>query len=249
MADGAVTAGPAAWEQLAPLLFDDRRWAEAPAEVDGLVALAGLEPGATVLDLCCGPGRHTVELARRGYRVTGVDFSAVLLEQARAAAATHGLDPELVCADMAGFVRPDAFDAVASLSTSFGWADTAAGDLAVLAHALTSLRPGGVLVIELLSDEVLTRLGTDPVRAEQDGVVLVAQRRRRPDGWAEHHLALHTAGAGQLFVLAHRVYSAPQLADALTRSGFSDIALFGGLDGSPFDERAARLVAVARRPG
>ena len=59
------------WE-IMPLITE-RHWEMAPNEVEFVVSALGIEPGAAVLDLCCGMGRHSVELARRGYRVTGVD--------------------------------------------------------------------------------------------------------------------------------------------------------------------------------
>lgn len=76
------------------------------AEVDGL------EPG-TALDLACGEGRNAVWLAERGWRVTGVDFSEVAIEKARALADGRGVAPEWVVADLTGY-RPEplAFDLV-----------------------------------------------------------------------------------------------------------------------------------------
>ncbi len=61
------------WDTVAPVLFTERRWSDAPAEVEQVAYLLGLGSGAHVLDLCCGMGRHSLELARRGFQVTGVD--------------------------------------------------------------------------------------------------------------------------------------------------------------------------------
>ncbi len=59
------------WETVP--MFDERHWEMAPEQVEGVLSLLDLEPGARLLDLPCGVGRHSLELARRGYRVTGVD--------------------------------------------------------------------------------------------------------------------------------------------------------------------------------
>jgi len=61
-------------------------------EVDFLVDALGLAPGDAVLDAGCGPGRHALELARRGIHVTGVDISEPFIELARDAAAAEGLE-------------------------------------------------------------------------------------------------------------------------------------------------------------
>ena len=62
------------------------------AEIDGIIELSGLAPGASVLDVGCGPGRHSIELAERGYHVTGVDISETFIDLARAEAAQRALD-------------------------------------------------------------------------------------------------------------------------------------------------------------
>ena len=77
------------WRDFYPFMFPDERFAAAPDEVSRILALAQCS-GGSVLDLCCGPGRHSVELARRGFRVTGVDRSPFLLAKAHELAATSG---------------------------------------------------------------------------------------------------------------------------------------------------------------
>ena len=71
------------WEELYPFLFSAERRAAAPGEIDAVLALIDDRP-ATLLDLCCGPGRHSVACAKRGIAVTGVDRSAFLLDKASA---------------------------------------------------------------------------------------------------------------------------------------------------------------------
>jgi 2-polyprenyl-3-methyl-5-hydroxy-6-metoxy-1,4-benzoquinol methylase len=65
------------WRTFYPFMFADERFAATPDEVDRILALTQCS-GGNVLDLCCGPGRHSVELARRGFQVTGVDRSPFL---------------------------------------------------------------------------------------------------------------------------------------------------------------------------
>jgi len=79
------------WETVAPTLFTQRRWEDAPAEVEQVVSLLGIESGAHVLDLCCGVGRHSLELARRGFQVTGVDRTRPYLDRASRQAETEVL--------------------------------------------------------------------------------------------------------------------------------------------------------------
>ena len=74
------------WETLYPLLFSERRWEAVEAEADAIIELLSLRPGARILDLCCGPGRHSLELARRDFVVTGVDRTSMYIQKAKAAA-------------------------------------------------------------------------------------------------------------------------------------------------------------------
>jgi SAM-dependent methyltransferase len=69
------------WRDFYPHMFDERRFANAAAELDCVLAIAGVQPGAA-LDLCCGPARHSIPLAEKGFRVTGVDRSPFFLRKA-----------------------------------------------------------------------------------------------------------------------------------------------------------------------
>ena len=107
------------WLAVEPVLFLQRRWSDAPAEVEGIISLLGLQSGMRVLDLCCGVGRHALEFARRGFHVTGVDRTQAYLDKASRQAVSEGLRAEFVREDMRAFCRPQAFDAAVNLFTSF----------------------------------------------------------------------------------------------------------------------------------
>lgn len=109
------------WEAFGPLMFTEEAWRAAPDEVEALIDLLVLVPSDALLDLGCGVGRHTLELARRGYQVTGVDRTATYLAEAQSRAEEEGLPDRFVAADMRDFVREDTFDAVLSLFTSFSY--------------------------------------------------------------------------------------------------------------------------------
>lgn len=136
------------WRTFYPYMFGERKLAAAPGEVDRVLALSGVANGR-VLDLCCGPARHSVILAQKGFEVTGVDRSPFLLGKAS----------ELVQSDMRDFVRPGTFDLALSLFTSFGYFDTRDEDLAVLRNVRTSLKTGGVFLIDVMSEEYVISQG------------------------------------------------------------------------------------------
>src|ERR1700730_8438339 len=98
------------WELFGPVMFSEERVKAARAEVDSLIALMDLPPGAHMLDLPCGVGRHSLELARRGFHVTAVDLTTRYLDAARNQAAQEGLSIEFVQSDMRIFERANSFD-------------------------------------------------------------------------------------------------------------------------------------------
>lgn len=236
------------WEMVAPFMFSENNWAAAPAEVDQVIALLDLSPGAVILDLGCGPGRHSLELARRGFCVTGVDRTALYLEQAQRRAEGEGLTIEFVQEDMRRFRRPDTFDAALSLFTSFGYFDTAEENQQVLANVHSSLKDGGKLIMELMGKEVLARVFQARDWQEQDGVFFL-QERHVSDNWTRmaNRWILLTEQAQYDFRVSHWIYSAAELSAMLRDSGFSSVDAYGGTGGTPYDHTARRLVLVARK--
>ena len=97
------------WRHGYPFMFSEEAFARGAQEAERALALSGVE-ARLVLDLCCGPGRHTVPLALKGIDVTAVDLSPFLLERAKENAGKANVTPEFVLADMRTFVRPDTFD-------------------------------------------------------------------------------------------------------------------------------------------
>ena len=91
------------------------------AEIDFLVRTVGLRPGDSVLDVCCGSGRHALELARRGYRVTGIDVSAEAIAYARRTAADEGLAVDLRVGDMRALPTDVQADLAICMGNAFGY--------------------------------------------------------------------------------------------------------------------------------
>lgn len=239
------------WAEFAPVVFDGHRIRGTAEEVDRVLGLTGIKGGA-VLDLFCGPGRHSLELARRGFRPTGVDITPNHVEQGRAAAAAEGLQAEFVEADVRTFSRPGAFDAAICMFTSFGYFDDLADDRRVLTNAAASLRPSGVMLIQTMGKETVARSqqGRTWYRPEDcpgdifliENTILGAWERVQLD-WT----IIRADGTRSEAQLRIRMFSALEMASLLRDAGFSSVTVFGDLDGRPYDAKANLLVAVARK--
>jgi SAM-dependent methyltransferase len=242
------------WDTWRPTMFSEERWEKAPEEVDNLISLCGAKAGASVLDLCCGPGRHSLELARRGFSVTGVDRTKRYLEEGRRKAKKEGLGVQFVQKDMRKFLRPKAFDAAINLFTSFGFFEDQRDDELVVKNVFRSLKNGGVFVIDIIGKEIIARIFRERDWHETNGTIMLEERKVSRDwSWMENRWLLVKGGKVKQFSFSLRPYSAAELTRLLTDCGFARTEVYGSLAGTPYDHQAKRLVAVAHkgkpRPG
>ena len=236
------------WRTLYPFLFSDEQLAKGESEVEQVLSLVEFS-GTRVLDLCCGPGRHSVPLANKGLQVTAVDLSSFLLDLAKARAKREGVEIEWISQDMRSFCRENAYDLIINLYTSFGYFRKKDEDILVLKNIHRSLRPGGTCVLELVAKEwIAGNLPEALVHDLSDGAVLV-ERPKVVDDWTRiANQWIHIRdGRAKTFEFSHSIYSGQELRDRMERAGFSSTELFGSLDGDRFGPGAQRLVAVGRK--
>ncbi len=236
------------WETMAPFLFSERRWESASTEIDRTITLLGVEPGAAILDLCCGPGRHSLELARRGYHVTGVDRTAAYLEQARQQAEKEELTIELVQEDMRHFCKPNTFAGAMMMYTSFGYFEDQAENRQVLINVYRSLKDQGALIMDMMGKEVLARIFRERDWEEVDDAIILQQRQVSKDwSWVENRWIALRGQERYEAEVSHWIYSAAELSGMLKECGFSSVDVYGDLEGAPYDHTAKRLVVVAHK--
>jgi SAM-dependent methyltransferase len=236
------------WIETVSYMFPESRVAAAVEEAEKIIDLTRCGSGA-VLDLCCGPGRHSIPLAKRGFAVTGVDRTRFLLDRAREYAESEQVDIEFVEEDMRRFVRPDAFDLALNMLTSFGYFDEEAENQQVLENVHSSLKPGGVFVLDTMGKENIARIyeATGAIDLERGGVLF--QRRSVIDDWSrmENDWFVVRDGGVRIFRLRHWIYSGRELREMLAAAGFSTIDLYGDLAGAPYGPEAKRMIAVAHK--
>jgi 2-polyprenyl-3-methyl-5-hydroxy-6-metoxy-1,4-benzoquinol methylase len=126
------------------------------AEVDFLLDVLQPAPGSEILDMGCGTGRHAIELAKRGYFVTGVDISRGMLAEADKIAGGAGVEVEWIQSDATRFVAPHLYDAAICLCEgAFGLlstdADPVQHDQAILQNIYDALKPGAPFMLTTLN--------------------------------------------------------------------------------------------------
>jgi ubiquinone/menaquinone biosynthesis C-methylase UbiE len=221
---------------------------EAEAQALAAARLAACPEGGELLDVPCGFGRHTVPLARAGYRVTGVDRSAALLEEARRRAAGERW-PKLVRADYRQLPFRDAtFDAAINLFSSLGYLGDEE-DTKALTEIGRVLRAGGRLVIETMHRDLLVRIFLEQSwKLVGEGRLLLEQRTFDAASGVVQTTQTLIDGAGGRDSRSYsiRVYAATELLAMLARAGFGDARCYGDLEGAPFTT-GTRLVIAATR--
>jgi SAM-dependent methyltransferase len=236
------------WKDMYPYLFTEERFSRAPEEVEKILALTKPE-GKTALDLCCGPGRCSIAMAAAGFKVTGVDRTEFLLDKAVETANAARITIEWIQMDMRDFIRADAFDLALNVWTSFGYFDDKDEDLQVLSNILTNLKPGGVCLIEVLGKERLAKMFQPTTSSVLPDGTEIIQRHEIVDDWTriQNEWILIRNGRVKRYKLNLTVYSGQELRDRLEQSGFTDVKLYGNLDGEEYGLNAQRLIAVARK--
>jgi ubiquinone/menaquinone biosynthesis C-methylase UbiE len=236
------------WQTFESVLFNAKKLESATQEIDHVVELLSLQSGDKVLDLCCGVGRHSLELARRGFEATGLDRTQSYLERAQTKAQDENLKVDFVLCDARRFCAIEEFDAVINLYTAFGYFEEPSDDKRVLLNAYASLRPGGKLLIETMSKEILARIFQPRQWHEYDGRILLQQSQLSDDfSWIENHWILLEDGRQKEFTFSHRLYCAAELKNLLRRCGFRSAEAFGDLEGSPYDHQAKRLIVLGTK--
>jgi len=233
------------WATFAPKMFSETTWANAVPQVDQLLVLNGAQPGDAFLDLGCGPGRHSLELARRGFKVTGVDRTSLFLEQASRKAKEESLPVDFIQEDMRHFSRSEAFHHAISMFTSFGYFEDHAENIQVIQNVFNSLKENGTFLIELMGKEVLARVYRERDWSETDSILYLEERQvTRNWTWMSNRWIMINGAKRFEIHLDHWLYSAVELSAMLKQCGFLKVDAYGGLDGSPYDTSAKRLVVV-----
>ncbi len=220
------------------------------AEVDFLLERMRLPAGATILDIGCGTGRHSVELAKRGYRVTGVDLSDGMIAEAKIAASEANVDVHWIVGDAKATLPDGPFDAAICLCEGgFGLVEQdeepVGHDLAILRNAFASLKPGAPFVLTALNGyEIIRRMKDENVASGVfDPGTMVA---RYEDEW-------ELPEGKRRMRIKERLFIAPELVAMLRHVGFEVEHVWGGTAGD-WGERPIKLDEIeamywCRKPG
>ena len=231
-------------------LYERADLERARIQVDQMLALLELQPPAHVLDVCSGYGRHSLELARRGFAVTGVDISEMQVRQARQHAAATDARSHFVVGDARALPVRGPCDAAINMFLSFGYFATDAESQAMLDQVGRVLRRGGRLLIDFWNREHEIRAFQPTVLDRRDDDILEIE------DWTFDPLAgrlswvntvIFPDGRREAWTQSIRAFTAAEIKTMLSAAGFTLIGLYGSLDGGPYDMDSEAAVFVAER--
>ena len=221
-------------------------------ETDFLIERLELAPGHRVLDAPCGHGRLSIELARRGCEITGVDISPEFLAEAQTAAEAAGRDVARRVSwresDMRDLPWQDRFHAAFCMGGSFGYFGDE-GDAAYLAAVARALAPGGRFALDgsRVAETILPNF-VERREMEKDGLRFESENRYDPErGRTENRYTITRGSRREVRTASHRLYTVAQLLGMLRAGGLEPRSLHGSLDGTPFRMGSPQLFVVAQK--
>ncbi len=229
-------------------MFTEERAEKESAFVAGALEL---KPGSSVLDLCCGQGRHSVELAKRGLQLTGLDLNPEYLELAKQTAQSKNVTIETIAADMRKIPFENKFDAIVNMYSSFGYLESEGEDFKVLESAVKALRAGGRLLLDMLNREwAIDNYIQNDWHTGADGTLYVERRELDLATSRMHvHFIVVEPKGGRRESIGHiiRLYTLTEMTRRLERAGMRVTAVFGGFDGEAYAIGTRRMIIVAQK--
>ncbi len=246
------------------------------AEADFLVRALGCNEGSHLLDVPCGNGRLSLELAGRGYRVTGVDIAAEFIEDARArSSALNSMQPDpsatpgdsdevarafgawitggtraaqFILGDMRNVPGEAIYDGAYCFGNSFGFL-TYADMEGFLSGVARALKPNALFVIEtgMAAESILQKFETEASHQIDDILLTIKEQYLAEESCIDTEYIFEQNGKVESRKAKHWIYTAGEIRRMLERAGFSGLSLYGSLECRPYTLGADELYVIARR--
>lgn len=226
-----------------PLLTNART----TAEIDFLLTQFDLAAPSRILDVGCGFGRHTIELAGRGYRAVGVDPSVAMIAAARARAVA--VDAKFICVDGQSFTDDQPFDAAICLFTTLGQIVDDADNRALVDTMSSLLRSGGYFAVEAPQQAVAVRtLKTAERFGDGASYTDVTRDFDADSSVVTERFYVVSPQDKQVFTLRYRLFSAGEMESMLRAAGFEITARFSDYRGATLDVDSPTMLLIGRKP-
>ncbi|MFC7439681.1 class I SAM-dependent methyltransferase [Laceyella putida] len=224
------------------IVYKHRSRQDASREVARLQEWLQLQEKQLILDLCCGMGRHTIALARKGYSMVGLDLSRVLLSHA--VRESEGLAIPFVHGDMRALPFVDhTFDVVLNLFTSFGYFERDEDNLRVLSEIHRVLKPQGQFVMDFLNRHAVEQnLVPESVREEDN--VWIREERWIDGDFVCKKITVKDERGERRYEERVKMVEYPRLRQWMEQTGLTVVQAYGDFAGHPYTKESERMIMV-----
>ena len=201
----------------------------------------------SVLDMAAGHGRHAIVLSRKGFKVTAVDLSEMLLNIARKSAKNENLDIEFVHSDIRRYNPDKKFDLVVNLFTSIGYFEEDEENFSVLNKAYNLLEDDGYFVLDYMNKNFV-RNTLVPISVDETDNGTITQNRFIKGKRIIKEIIIDKMNSQEKYYESVRMFSYDELVDAMKKIGLHITKTFGDFLGSPFElETSPRIIIISRK--
>lgn len=238
-------------------LFDelDEYWAEIAdarsTEKEVEFIKNAIETKGLLLDLCCGTGRHSILLSKKGCNVIGLDVSNNLLRIAKKKMAEKNIHFPLVKAEMRHLpFQPETFGAVINMFTSFGYLPSKKEDVKTLKEVARILHQNSSFLIDIANREHLIKVFQKRDWAEFPNFYLLEKRTldtKRSKLYSEWIILDKNTSKTRMFYHNLRLYSFEHLQRMLKNAGLETHKVYGNYEGQEFCQDSSRLIMLVKK--
>lgn len=226
------------------ILYKNHDENEAKNTLDRILRAMDLKPGARVLDLACGKGRHSKYLAEQGYDVTGIDISHASIEFARQ---FEQENLSFYQHDMRLPFRTNYYDAVLNMFTSFGYFHSDQDHLRTLLHVGKELNHNGLFLLDFFNTTWVRAHLVSKDHKTVDGITFQLKKSIE-DGYVYKSVTFHADGKDFLFREKVRLFEYADFEHLFALAGLQIVQTFGSYQLEPFDlDSSPRLILIARK--
>jgi cyclopropane fatty-acyl-phospholipid synthase-like methyltransferase len=228
-------------------VYKNRNEKEALKLVELILENISVNAGAKVLDMACGAGRHSILFSQKGFDVTAVDLSPMLLQVAEKRAAQEKVKIDFIRSDLRKFSVEKKFSLAVNLFTSFGYFEDDEQNYGILDTANKHLKAEGFFVLDYFNKRYIEKNLVPHSEDEIPGGRIIQDRKiegKRVNKNIEIHKDVKTLNYRE----SVRMYSIDELKSALIQRKFAIKKVFGDFNGNPFDiETSPRIILISQK--
>ncbi|NDI37168.1 class I SAM-dependent methyltransferase [Chengkuizengella sediminis] len=227
------------------LVYRHRNLQNAYEEVKKMIKWLHLQDKSSVFDLCCGMGRHSMALSEFGYTVTGMDLSAVLLQEAKKLDKNKKVT--WIHGDMRKIPTNESFDAVVNLFTSFAYFESDQENSKVLLELSRILKPNGKFIIDFLNASVVKEHLVPYSERSTEGVKIEEYRTIEQE-FVQKRIIIKGENQERTYIEKVKLYDLSAFEHMISSAELQLDYVFGNYDQAPYDEKTSpRLILVGHK--